>query len=405
MTAPYFFLRPLLTRQRRWAALDWQSAHPAATEAAALVRRFTDAHASPLARALPLIIPIRAELASWEGFFEVFINEPVTFILPATCLVEGAGVERWAEWRRRGRPLGIQVESAKALNDAPRPVFNTVRFDAELARREFTSRDLAQAAEGGLKRIAVRVETPETFEWLAGSGVEWIDGRFLTRPAQKRGKEPDVSRLKLFKLPGLLKQDSDTREIEAIFREEAKLAYNLLRLVNSVAMGLRTRISNFSQAIAILGRRQLQRWLQLLVYADNAAKGSAPSPLMQLAAARGRQMELLAAAIETIPDIPELGDNAFMTGLFSLLDAQLGLPMHEILKELPLQAEVTAALADPPNGGALGALLTAVVQGETGDLAAPARQLANLGIRPATHARSQVAAYYWAARINSEAGE
>jgi len=61
---------------------------------------------------------------------------------------------------------------------------------------------------------------------------------------------------------------------------------------------------------------------------------------MQLAAARGRQMELLCTAIVPKPDIPDLCDNAFMTGLFSLLDILINLPMSEILKELPLEDEV-----------------------------------------------------------------
>jgi len=123
---------------------------------------------------------------------------------------------------------------------------------------------------------------------------------------------------------------------------------------------------------------------------------------MQLAAARGRLMELLSAAIEPEPDIPDLCDNAFMTGLFSLLDVLINLPMKEILKELPLQPEVVDALKSPATDGILGLLLSAIIAGESGNFSDAEAIFSGLGIIPATHAKSQVTALYWAARINTE---
>ena len=69
-------------------------------------------------------------------------------------------------------------------------------------------------------------------------------------------------------------------------------------------------------------------------------------------------MELLSAAIDPPPNIPELNDNAFMTGLFSLLDVLINLPMREILAELPLQGEIVDALISPDDGGVLGQVLS-----------------------------------------------
>ena len=123
---------------------------------------------------------------------------------------------------------------------------------------------------------------------------------------------------------------------------------------------------------------------------------------MQLAASRGRQMELLCAAIEPRPDIPDLCDNAFMTGLFSLLDILINLPMSEILKELPLEDEVMEALKSPAPSGVLGHVLAAIAAGEAGNFAAAETLLSGLGISPATHTKAQVTALYWAARINMQ---
>jgi len=400
MPAPYFFFRPIVAADRSWAALDWQSESLPNSDSAAFVQCFINSAAAPLAEMLPLVVPINPDFLLQEDFLRTLDSNRITFALPASILEIDPVIAQCKALHNHGKPLALQIEHSEILRRIPLAAFNSIRFDATLARQDFSTLDLIYANDAGFRKIATNVDSYEMFGWLAEKGVEWSGSHFLTTPNPELGKEPDLARLKLLKLLNLVKQDGDTREIEAIFREEAKLSYNLLRLVNSVAVGARTKISNFSQAIAILGRRQLQRWLQLLIYANNLADGNTPNPLMQLAAARGRQMELLSAAIDPIPDVPELSDNAFMTGLFSLLGVLINLPMNEILKEIPLQDEVVNALNNPTDDGVLGQLLTAISAGEAGNFEAAGRMLSGLGITPAVHAKSQVTAYYWASRIN-----
>lgn len=400
MPEPYFFFHPLLAPDHSWAALDWQAQSLKGTDPSAFIRCFSDSAMAPLADMLPLVAPINADYLLQKDFLKAFEATPVVFVLPESCLQDEQVIAQCKAWRDHAKPLALQIDHVDVLRKIPLAAFNAIRFDAAFSRQEFSALDLIYLSDAAFRKIATNVDSYEMAGWLAGKGIEWSDSHFLTSPNPALGKEPDLTRLKLLKLLNLVKQDGDTREIEAIFREEAKLSYNLLRLVNSVAVGARTKISNFSQAIAILGRRQLQRWLQLLIYANNLADGNTPNPLMQLAAARGRQMELLSAAIDPIPDVPELSDNAFMTGLFSLLGVLINLPMNEILKEIPLQDEVVDALNNPTDDGVLGQLLTAICAGEAGNFAAAGRILSELGISPAVHAKSQVTAYYWASRIN-----
>lgn len=402
MPSPYFFFRPILASDRSWVALDWQSGSPLAAESTDMLRCFAEATVAPLANLLPLVAHIEPSHFDQSGFVDAFEANQVVFTLPSNSLENAQTLAKCQEIRAQGYRVGIKLNDASLLRKIPLAAFDYLHLDASFVRQEISAADLIYTQNAGFRTIASNVGSYEMFGWLSGKNFDWFDSHFLTAHNPLAGKEPDLTRLKLLKLLNLVRNDGDTREIEGIFREEPKLSYNLLRLVNSVAVGARTKISSFSQAIAILGRRQLQRWLQLLIYANNLADGNAPNPLMQLAAARGRQMELLSAEIEPTPAIPDLSDNAFMTGLFSLLDVLINLPIVDILKELPLQAEVADALTSPSSDGVLGQLLASIIASEAGDFSAAEATLSQLGISPASHAKSQVTAFYWAGRINME---
>jgi EAL and modified HD-GYP domain-containing signal transduction protein len=92
-----------------------------------------------------------------------------------------------------------------------------------------------------------------------------FQGYYFAKPTIISGKKLDHSQLSLMKLMGLLLADASTTEIEAALKPEPGLTVNLLRMTNSVGAGCTERITSLGHAITVLGRRQLQRWLQLLV--------------------------------------------------------------------------------------------------------------------------------------------
>ena len=402
MVANYTFFRPLLAADRAWSAIDWHCAAGSVGDGLALANCFVESGAAPLANVLPFVITVSGEFVQQADIVKRFDPGHIVFVLPAKSLENASVLTRCKELRNDGNRLAIAADTPNMLRKVPVAAFDYLWLDAAFARQELTAVDFIHTDDAGFSKIATGVKTHEMFRWLCEKGFDWNDSRFITTRDPQLPREPDLTRLKLLKLLNLVKNDGDTRAIEDIFREEPKLSYNLLRLVNSVAVGARTKISNFSQAIAILGRRQLQRWLQLLIYANNLSEGSAPNPLMQIAAARGRQLELLCGALKNAAPDAAFCDNAFMTGLFSLLDILINLPISDILKELPLRDEVVEALITPGHGGPISHLLAAVVAGENGDYAAAEAAFASLGISPEAHAKAQVAALYWATRINVE---
>ena len=225
-----------------------------------------------------------------------------------------------------------------------------------------------------VRLLAEKVDNEAQVKHCLALGFELFQGYYFAKPTIIAGKKLSHSELTLNRLLGLILDDADTGELEAIFKPEPGLTLNLMRLTNSAACGVRQKITSVRHAITVLGRRQLQRWLQLLVYAETAPGDQLASPLMQLAATRGRFLELLAGEVQG--GGRELEDQAFMTGIMSLMPALLHVPIGEIVASLNVAQEVREALEN--RGGLLGRMLQLAEAEEAGDAPACAGLIAAL---------------------------
>ncbi len=196
--------------------------------------------------------------------------------------------------------------------------------------------------QAGKKLVAEKVETAEQFQTCMDIGFDYFQGYYFAKPAIISGRKLSPSQLAILDMMQLVVSDADNNAIERAVKRDVTLALNLLRLVNTPAVGARHKIDSLSQAVTILGRRQLQRWLQIMLYAEPGQRGPASSPLLLLATTRGRMLELLAQRIQ--PGQRAIADVAFTVGIMSLMDALFGIPMDEIIEQIPVADEVASAL-------------------------------------------------------------
>ncbi|MES3025007.1 MAG: HDOD domain-containing protein [Pseudomonadota bacterium] len=198
----------------------------------------------------------------------------------------------------------------------------------------------------------------------------WIGGDWCLAPPPQQPAGQSASRALALQLVQLVAADADNHEIEALLRRDPTLSYNLLRLVNSLGVGVMgRRITSFSQAIMILGRQQLRRWLNLMLFSARA--GDARSVmLLARVTMRARTLELL-ARIGGLDKATQ--EQSFMAGMFSLIGALFGMPLAEVLAPLALSPALSGALLR--REGELGAMLALVETAERGDMAALAQML------------------------------
>jgi EAL and modified HD-GYP domain-containing signal transduction protein len=189
-----------------------------------------------------------------------------------------------------------------------------------------------------IQLIAEKVETAEQFEQIKQVGVKLFQGYWFARPTLIKGQTIRPSQAAIIQLINLVRKQASTAEIEDVFKRDPTLSFNLLRFINSAGFGLSCEVTSFRHAVMLLGLKKLFRWAALLMTTSGSA-GVAPA-VGHIAVVRGRLMELLAT--ELLP--PEETDNAFVVGIFSLLDTMLGLPMEEALASISLPQSVTTAL-------------------------------------------------------------
>jgi EAL and modified HD-GYP domain-containing signal transduction protein len=236
------------------------------------------------------------------------------------------------------------------------------------------------------------------FELAKQVGLKWFAGYTPHKYKVEPTKQEMIARSRVLRLLELVTQDANVSELETLLKQDAALSYQLFRLLGSAAFSFRVEITSFSQAINLLGRRQLQRWLQLLLYARSTGSDGVPNALLPRAAARAALMEALCRERAGARDDQ---DKAFLIGMFSLLDELLGMPLETVLKPLQLGDNVAQALL--AKTGPFGALLRIAEHAEyiNGGALSEA-DLHAAGVTKEMYAHSLVVAYRWASRVSNE---
>ncbi len=205
--------------------------------------------------------------------------------------------------------------------------------------------------------IAEKVETVGQYQMCRQLGFDFFQGYFFCRPEIVQGRKIQSSRLvALQALANLQRPNTSIEDLERIISMDVTLGYRLLKLVNSGYYSFMIQITSIRHAIALIGLNQLKRWLSLLLMTRFNDK---PHELSLLGLLRARLAQLIALQRKV-----QNPDEYFLTGLFSVLDAVLDLPMPQVVAGISLSDATTAALIY--HAGPIGETLHAIIAMENG---------------------------------------
>lgn len=410
---PVFLGRqPILDRSQRIVAYELLFRSAGGGNAAVIEDNFT-ATAEVVVRAFVELGLVNV-LGDCQGFInadEWFLSSDLVELLPTDRVVleiletvefTPSVVARLRELKKRGLRLALDDFSRIQSNQMPvMELLDVVKVDLLALEANELPTVIEHLKRWPVRLLAEKIDDGEQFQRCSQLGFELFQGYYFAKPTILVGRRVDPARAGVLRLINLVVGDVEVNRLEQEFKRYPNLTYNLLRLVNSVAFGLPTKIDSLRHAIAILGRRQLQRWLQLLLFTQRTDGAPPGQPLLALAATRGKLMELMMDSIA--PGDRGQADQAFMVGVLSLLDALFGVPLPDLLVELNLADAVRAALLS--GEGLLGRLLDIVrsfEQNRFADVTALIAELPRLSLSRFNQAQLQ--ALGWANELSVTTG-
>jgi EAL and modified HD-GYP domain-containing signal transduction protein len=226
-----------------------------------------------------------------------------------------------------------------APNDPRLPLVefaDIIKVDIRATRPEERAGMMRRFGSPACKMLAEKLETPHEYRQARDMGFVYFQGYFFCRPEIVIGREVPASRLHYIRLLEMVsRREIDMRELEKMLKQEASLCYRLLRYLNSPLFGFALEIKSIRHAIAVLGEREMRRWIRLVVTVGAAEQRCSELVLMGLA--RARFCELLSNQLQSNTDL-------FLLGLLSIMDAILEVSMEVLLEQLPVERETKRAL-------------------------------------------------------------
>ncbi|MEJ0007200.1 MAG: HDOD domain-containing protein [Steroidobacteraceae bacterium] len=289
-----------------------------------------------LAGALPVYISYPRELLTAHEPLSLHPDR-VIIQVPGNLLADEKVLQGIRTLRQRGHHIALDDLAPQT----PSPALLELVDIIKVSLPDFTPEALAQLApeliRRGLKLVAKNVATIEQFEHASQLGFDGFQGDFLQRPQQFHSQRAPRNGFATLRLVATVQNpDCTMREIEQLISQDLSMSYRVLRCINSSFYNLPQKVDSIRQALVLLGMDNLR---QLCSLAALQQLENRPPSLFVTAMARAHMCEQLARLSGQSPTAPY-----FITGLFSMLDVLMGMPMAKIVDELPLAPAVENAL-------------------------------------------------------------
>lgn len=259
-------------------------------------------------------------------------------------------------------------QTLEALQDAR---FASVCSIDAAARLPQTSSCISRLHDQGVKLFARNVASPAQYEQLQSLGFDLYQGRYFEQPKLAKNNFIAANKTAVLELLARLHDPKVTiQEVETLVTKDVTLSYKILRLINTAYFGIPRRIESIRRAVIFFGLDRIKNWASVILFSAVEYK---PGELMTTALVRARTCEILAEKLGR-----QGTESYFISGLFSILDAIIDLPMPDIVEKLRLSEEICAALVH--GSGPIGELMKGFLSIENGACCPSVSRLLNNGL-------------------------
>lgn len=251
-------------------------------------------------------------------------------------------------------------------------IVDIIKVDFRITKGDERRKVIKRVNSSNIKFIAEKVETMEEFHDAVSFGYTYFQGYYFSRPLLVSGKRISENKAVYMKLLKEINSCSfNIDRIEELIKRDVSLSFKLLKLINSANYVFRSKIKSIKQALALLGEKEIKKWLYLIVF--KTIGEDKPEIIVIESLIRARFAELIASKVT----IGANSFNAYLIGLLSMVDVLLDGPLDQILEELLLPIEVKGALEGTCNNNyrKLLDLIISYEKGETNEVTKISKQL------------------------------
>jgi EAL and modified HD-GYP domain-containing signal transduction protein len=283
------------------------------------------------------------------GKYQLLIGMPLSLQIPPEKLVcvidketltDNAAYAKLGILKRKGYRLAIDGFPRALSMETAIKVFNYVllscndeNFNAELKEiRPFIFK---------IRLVITDVPDMDSFNKYSGARGVLLSGNFYSQPITKGKFEISPLKINALNLLGQINNDSfDLGETATIIERDPALSISLLRFINAMNPDRSRKIDSIRNAVAILGQKEVRKWATIAISVGMGE--DRPSEITRLSLIRAKFAENLAPAFEMAIKSGSL----FISGLFSLLDVILQMPLTKAIDEVAASGEIRDALVE-----------------------------------------------------------
>jgi len=191
------------------------------------------------------------------------------------------------------------------------------------------------------KLVITNVPDMDSFAKYSGARGVLLSGNFYSQPITKGSTDISPLKINALNLLGQINDESfDLGEAASIIERDPALSISLLRFINAMNPDRSRKIDSIRNAVAILGQKEVKKWASIAISVGMGE--DRPSEVTRLSLIRAKFAENLAPAFE----MGIKSGSLFISGLFSLLDVILQMPLNKAIDEVAATGEIRDALVD-----------------------------------------------------------
>ncbi|MFT8871611.1 MAG: HDOD domain-containing protein [Sporolactobacillus sp.] len=241
--------------------------------------------------------------------------------------------------------------------------------------------------------LAEKVETQNEYNVAMAMGYRLFQGYFFSRPILVNEQDVPLLNYAVLEIMNELeKPEPDFHVLTKLFQSDVGLSYKIFRLANTVNYKASLGVRSLRQALTRVGIADLKKWMNLIMLQDLSKETNTEQIKNSLI--RAKMMETMARDTERC----QLANEAFIVGLFSLLDIILNKDMQDVVSTLPIAPVIKETLIGQDND--LRPLLEAVIALEEADWERLSGCLHRIGLSEKHYTAIYVEALNWQQSLN-----